>query len=114
MWVLVAILVGAARGGDAAAPAPAPAAAPAARTLTFNGRAATPEDLAIVAQLEALWGVPVPSGAYWYDGVSGAAGIQGGPTRGFLVPGLPLGGGKAPANASGGGAGTTTGVFING
>jgi hypothetical protein len=84
------------------------------RAISFNGHPATPADLAILAQYEKLWGVEVPSGAYWYDGVSGAAGLWGGPTRGFLAPGLALGGGKVPAEASGGGKGTVTGVFING
>ncbi|MFO0746886.1 MAG: hypothetical protein U1F43_14620 [Myxococcota bacterium] len=55
----------------------------------------------------------VPAGAYWYDNGSGAAGLWGGPTRGFLGAGLGLGG-ALPANASGGGSGRLTGVFING
>ena len=81
-----------------------------AREISLNGKPATEADLAVLARFEQAWGVPVPSGAYWYDGASGAAGVWGGPTRGFLGPGLGLGGGVAPANASGGG----TGVFING
>jgi hypothetical protein len=88
--------------------------APAARAITFNGVSARPADLEILAKFEAAWGVQVPSGDYWYDDKSGAAGIWGGPTRGFLGAGLGLGGVPVPANASGGGNGTLTGVFING
>lgn len=102
-----------------ATPAPAPtyttaAAAPTTeRRLTFNGHAATAQDLQIVAQLEARWGQRVPDGNYWYDDMSGAAGVWGGPARGVLPAGLHLGG-PLPANASGGGDGSLTGVFING
>lgn len=85
-----------------------------ARQITFNGRPATPQELQILARFEAAWGAQVPSGAYWYDNRSGAAGAWGGPTRGFLGAGLGLGGAQVPANASGGGAGALTGVFING
>ena len=96
------------------APAVAPPVAPVGRQLSFNGHPATAADLAILAPYEHTWGVEVPSGKYWYDGVSGAAGQWGGPTRGFLAAGLALGGGAAPADASGGGNGKLTGVFING
>jgi hypothetical protein len=51
----------------------------------------------------------IPPGHYWYDPTSGAFGYQGGPTVGFLYPGLELGG-ALRADASGG----DTGVFING
>ncbi len=100
-------------GSSVAAPV-AQADAPAqTRKLTFNGRAATAKDREIVAQLEKLYGAAAPAGDYWYDGRSGAAGRWGGPTFGFLPPGLALGG-ALPANASGGGNGTLSGVFING
>jgi hypothetical protein len=97
---------------SASHPRPA-AASEAARKITFNGRPATARDLQILAKFEAQWGVQVPSGDYWYDNTSGAAGLWGGPTRGFLGPGLALGG-PLTANASGGGNGRLTGVFING
>jgi hypothetical protein len=97
-----------------AAPSIASAETPTAvRRLTFNGRAATAKDLEIVAQLEKLSGIAAPAGDYWYDARSGAAGRWGGPTFGFLPPGLALGG-ALPANASGGGNGRLSGVFING
>ncbi len=85
----------------------------ATRKLTFNGRAATAKDLETLAQIERMYGKPAPDGDYWYDARSGAAGQWGGPTFGFLPAGLPLGG-PLPANASGGGSGKVTGVFING
>lgn len=85
-----------------------------ARKITFNGQPATPRDLEILARFEAAWGLQVPAGDYWYDNASGAGGLWGGPTRGFLGAGLGLGGAQVPAGASGGGAGQLTGVFING
>jgi len=100
------------------APATSASAAGAApkdtRHLTFNQRAATERDLVTVARIERMYdGKPVPAGDYWYDAKSGAAGIWGGPTLGFLPADLDLGA-PLPANASGGGDGKTTGVFING
>jgi hypothetical protein len=83
------------------------------RRFSFNGRAATAGDLAILAQIEAMYRMQAPPGDYWYDARSGAAGRWGGPTLGFLPAGLALGG-PLPANASGGGNGMVTGVFING
>ncbi len=55
----------------------------------------------------------VPDGAYWYDPVSGLWGQWGGPSVGRIAPGLPLGG-PLRADASGGGSGYMTGVFVNG
>ena len=51
----------------------------------------------------------VPDGQYWYDRVSGAWGVYGGPTLGQLPPALNLGG-DLQADASGG-DGT---VYVNG
>ena len=62
-----------------------------------------------VREVETRWSVQVRDGRYWYDGVSGAWGMDGGPTAGWILPGLALGG-TLPADASNG----TTGVFING
>ncbi|MBA2540629.1 MAG: hypothetical protein H0V17_13410 [Deltaproteobacteria bacterium] len=86
---------------------------PQTRTFTFNGRASTAKDLETLAQIEKAYGQTTPSGHYWYDARSGAAGRWGGPTIGFLPAGLAIGG-ALPANASGGGNGQLTGVFING
>lgn len=100
---------GAAYGGGAYGYAPQPQQ----RYFTFNARAATPTDLQILAQIEAMYGMQAPAGDYWYDSMSGAAGRWGGPALGFLPAGMQLGG-QLPANASGGGNGNVTGVFVNG
>jgi hypothetical protein len=55
------------------------------------------------------FGTRIPPGNYWYDQISGAWGIMGGPTLGCTLPGLSLGG-PLKAQASHG----DTGVFING
>jgi hypothetical protein len=55
------------------------------------------------------YGIQLPPGRYWYDGTSGLWGVEGGPSVGQIMAGLPLGG-ALQADASGGG----TGVFING
>lgn len=62
-----------------------------------------------VTRLERRWNVTVREGQYWYDRVSGAWGMDGGPTSGWIMPGLDLGG-PLRADASRG----QTGVFING
>lgn len=97
-----------------AAPRGKPRAPPAAaRKLTFNGRALSQRQLATVERLEAKAGGRLPDGSYFYDPATGAAGAWGGPVRAFLPPGLDLNG-RAPAEASGGGMGLLTGVFVNG
>jgi len=80
--------------------------------IEFNGR---PLDFAGRAELGRLASTigPVPPGRYWYDPMSGGAGVRGGPAAAYLGPGLAFGG-PLPANASGGGDGRVTGVFING
>jgi len=62
-----------------------------------------------VSTLERQYRVSLADGDYWYDKQSGAWGIRGGPTAGFTVPGLEIGG-RLRADASSG----NTGVFING
>jgi hypothetical protein len=74
--------------------------------VIING---VPLDDREIAALGQACGHRVAPGAYWYDRMCGAWGIQGGPTRGFFQPGLFLGG-PLLANASNG----QTGVFING
>ena len=95
----------------AAPPPPAPEVAGQA-TVQINGRALDAAGLRTLAALQARIG-PVPPGQYWYDVHTGAAGRWGGPVSVFLAPGLPLAG-PMPAQASGGGHGRLTGVFING
>lgn len=82
------------------------AQAGAARAVFIN-RNRLPADT--LQMLESLFQVRVPDGRYWYDATSGGWGQEGGPTIGFTVAGLPIGG-ALPANISGG----TTGVFVNG
>lgn len=82
------------------------AQAGAARAVYIN-RNRLPADT--LQMLESLFQVRVPDGRYWYDATSGGWGQEGGPTIGFTVAGLPIGG-ALPANISGG----TTGVFVNG
>jgi hypothetical protein len=60
-------------------------------------------------EFEQRWRTQVRAGSYWYDRVSGAWGMEGGPTSGWIVSGLTLGG-TLRADASAG----NTDVFING
>jgi hypothetical protein len=66
-----------------------------------------------ILQALAQYGIQVAPGDYWYDGVSGLFGLMGGPGVGFTMPNLQLGG-ALTADASGGGSGSLTGVFVNG
>lgn len=64
---------------------------------------------ATVYGLEGKYRVRIPDGKYWYDRFCGAWGVEGGPTAGFILPGLKLGG-PLRADASNG----RTRVFVNG
>jgi hypothetical protein len=92
-------------------PPPAKSAAP-TRKVRFNKRLLGASELATLERLERGVG-RLDDGAYWYDPRTGASGRWGGPALAFLPPGLELGG-PLPADASGGGQGTLTGVFVNG
>jgi len=83
-----------------------------ARAVVFNGRLLDATGLRQLQAFEAQAG-PVPDGRYWYDPASGGAGLWHGPAIAYLGPGLQLGG-ALPPQASGGGHGRLTGVFING
>lgn len=87
------------------------AAAPAGSTVPVRplriNRAVIPDEQ--VRRFEQQHHQVIPRGDFWYDNVSGAWGLDGGPTVGFTAPGMNLGG-KLAADASGG----DTGVFING
>lgn len=83
-----------------------------ARPIRINGQAPDAAAQQALARLEAQTG-PIAAGDYWYDPRSGAAGAWGGPVAVFLAPQLPLGP-ALPAQASGGGDGRQTGVFVNG
>lgn len=84
-----------------------------ARNVQFNGVTLDQQGMQLLAQLESYTGVQIPNGAYWYDPVSGATGPWGGPMAAAIPAGLPLGGTLRP-EASGGGSGLVTGVFVNG
>lgn len=63
-------------------------------------------------QLQALaqqYRTRIPDGFYWYDRMSGAWGLEGGPTAGVTVAGLDVGGPLRPDASNG-----NTGVFIHG
>lgn len=83
------------------------------RHIAFNASALDERGWRVLEQLERLGGRPLPDGDYWYDALSGAAGRWGGPAAVLLIPRLPLGG-PLPAEASGGGQGRLTGIFVNG
>jgi hypothetical protein len=62
-----------------------------------------------VFTLEKTYHARINDGAYWYDRICGAWGMQGGPTLGFILAGLNIGG-PLRSDASNG----DTKVFING
>lgn len=76
------------------------------RNVVINDRQLTDQDL---SQLEQAYGVRIGDANYWYDPVLGAWGLKGGPTLGFIAPGLNLGG-RLSSDASGRG----TYIFVNG
>lgn len=91
--------------GEKSMPPAIPVATLPGRRVTINGGAPNVE---MLLALEARCRTRLRDGDYWYDAVSGACGMWGGPTAGFLPPGLALGR-PLPAHASGGG----TGVVLN-
>jgi hypothetical protein len=92
--LLVGLGMGAANAADHASP------------VIVNGVALSMETL---TALQRIYPVPIQPGRYWYDAVSGAYGVDGGPVAGQMSPGLRLGG-PLRADASRG----TSRVFING
>ncbi len=87
------------RDGTPAAPAKTPA-------LRINGVVI---EEATVKKFEQEHRQLIPRGDFWYDKMSGAWGVDGGPTVGFTTAGMDLGG-PLKEDASRG----DTGVFING
>jgi len=83
-----------------------PDVAAADKKVVINGTQLTAKN---IQTLERSYGVPLQTGRYWYDKMSGLWGYAGQPTAGQILPGLQLGG-LLKANASNG----NTGVFING
>jgi hypothetical protein len=96
----------------AAKGAATPGAASPSRAVRINGRPLAASELQTLEKVERFVG-RIPDGDYWYDPRTGASGRWGGPALAFLPAGLELGG-ALPANASGGGQGNLTGVFMNG
>jgi hypothetical protein len=62
-----------------------------------------------IGALEQAYRVRVAPGRYWYDAASGAWGVEGRPTAGLVLAGLPLGG-PLREDASRG----TTRIWVNG
>ena len=79
---------------------------PKATGIFINEQGLTPQQ---VQELQAIYGGVGQPGRYWYDRMNGSWGRQGGPTEGFIMAGLNLGG-PLREDASNG----DTGVFING
>jgi hypothetical protein len=75
-------------------------------SVIVNGRRLSDQD---IETLTRTFRLQVRDGNYWYDRMTGAWGLQGGPTAGFIMAGLNLGG-PLREDASHG----DTGVFING
>jgi len=70
-------------------------------------------DQATLAVFEQQYGRGIRPGDYWYDSATGVWGMRGGPAQGLIRAGLTLGG-PLRADASGGGSGRLTGIYING
>lgn len=75
-------------------------------SISINGTVLTTTEIHAIEQ---QYRVQLTEGQYWYDLNCGAWGIQGGPTLGFVMPGISVGS-PLHANSSGG----NTNVFING
>ncbi|MBX2844627.1 MAG: hypothetical protein KTR13_00320 [Saprospiraceae bacterium] len=62
-----------------------------------------------IKELHQAYNINIQPGKYWYDNICGAWGIEGGPTLGFVMPYIKIGG-RLKENASNG----NTGVWVNG
>jgi hypothetical protein len=88
-----------------------PAAAHEDSSVVINGVPLSASDL---GSIERQYQVRIPAGGYWYDSACGAWGLAGGPTLGFTMAGLALGGPLRVDASGGSAAGTLTAIFING
>src|SRR3989442_3094902 len=104
--LILVVCAGLAASQSAKKRRPALTSSSASRSVVIN--AIRLDDAALYA-IERQYQTHIPNGRYWYDRVCGAWGLEGGPTRGFGLPGLAVGG-PLRADASRG----RTGVFING
>ena len=71
--------------------------------MSINGQRLTQQQIMQLAN----FGIQAQPGSYWYDPMSGAWGVWGQPTAGFVAPGIPVA--PLPAQASNG----NTGIFVN-
>jgi hypothetical protein len=94
----------------AAAPEVAVKPAPPRPRVIVNGVSL---DQATLTAFEQQYGRGIRPGDYWYDSATGVWGMRGGPAQGLIRSGLTLGG-PLRADASGGGSGRLTGIYING
>jgi hypothetical protein len=85
---------------------PPPALGESGRQVLVNGERLSDREL---LALEQGYGIRIEDADYWYDRISGAWGLSGGPAAGVIMPGLELGGPLAADPSAG-----NTGVFING
>jgi hypothetical protein len=97
--------MGSTRGTAPTVPSDTPRTA-SGRNVVINGTRLSDEKVGL---LEQRYHVKIQDGTYWYDKVCGAWGLEGGPTAGFILPNLAIGG-PLKADASKG----STGVFVNG
>lgn len=86
--------------------APCVANAQSSRNVVINRVRLTEET---IQALELYYQVRAQEGSYWYDPACGAWGFEGGPTVGFIMPGLNLGGPLRPDASRG-----NTHVYVNG
>jgi hypothetical protein len=77
-----------------------------ARSVIINSQRLSDKE---IENLERAYQVQIREGDYWYDRMNGSWGRRGGPTEGFIIAGLSIGG-PLREDASNG----DTGVFING
>jgi len=78
----------------------------ASRLIIINGVRLSDEE---IKNIEQTYRVRLQDGNFWYDRMTGAWGYRGGPTAGFILPALNLGGSMAEDASNG-----NTQVFING
>lgn len=78
-----------------------------AQNTVYVNRSLVPQSS--LNQLATYYNIKIQDGSYWYDKYTGAWGLEGGPTLGFALPYMNLGGPLQP-NASNG----NTGVIVNG
>ena len=76
------------------------------RSVIINGQSLSDQD---IETIERTFRVRVKDGDYWYDRMNGSWGVRGGPTAGFIMAGLNMGG-PLREDASNG----DTRVYING